>query len=464
MAKWSITELSSVTSFDRIDGEYYLPEYLENQLKLSKINTVALPQWFFVSDGNHLSVSKHFCETGEVPYFRGQDVNDFFLENADPIRIPRKIYESPMMKRSHFLNEDVLLSIVGTIGSLSFVSDEIGEATGSCKIAILRSKGEPSPYFLAAFLMSKYGQLQIKRNTRGAVQMGLILKDFSRLRIPILSEIEQSEIETIIKRAIKQNYRSKEKYKQAKTLIESELGLKKLRLKKKVGYTAQLSELGQSRRVDAEFFQPKYQSIIELIRKKSNATLGSLFHISRGICLNPNLYNGTEGVPYIRIKELSLSQPLDPINSVKIPPQFVSGKFLTATNGDYILAVIGATIGKINLIDELMQGSLFSNNTARLSLKVPLQYPNAMEFILRSPIVQQQIQQRMAKTAQEKITDSELKRILIPCLDSALMRDLEKMCLDSKNNYFASKKLLEQAKNRVEDLIEQAEEGSGEKS
>jgi hydroxymethylpyrimidine/phosphomethylpyrimidine kinase len=108
------------------------------------------------------------------------------------------------------------------------------------------------------------------------------------------------------------------------------------------------------------------------------------------------------------------------------------------------------------LIDELMQESLFSNNTACLSPKLPIYYPNAMELILRSPIVQHQVQQRMAKTAQEKITDPELKRILIPCLDSALMIDLEKLCLDSKNNYFASKKLLEQAKSRVEQLIEEA--------
>jgi type I restriction enzyme S subunit len=78
MAQWSRTELSSVISFDRIDGEYYQPEYISNQNTLSRIKTVGLPLYFFVSDGNHLSVSKHFSDSEEIPYFRGQDVNDFF--------------------------------------------------------------------------------------------------------------------------------------------------------------------------------------------------------------------------------------------------------------------------------------------------------------------------------------------------------------------------------------------------
>ena len=79
MAVWNLTELSSVTLFDRIDGEHYLPEYISNQDTLSKIETVSLPQWFFVSDGNHLSVSEHFSDGGEIPYFRGQDITDFYV-------------------------------------------------------------------------------------------------------------------------------------------------------------------------------------------------------------------------------------------------------------------------------------------------------------------------------------------------------------------------------------------------
>lgn len=154
MAVWSQASLSMVTNFDRCDGEYYLPCYVQNADRLSRIETVPLPVMFNVSDGNHLSVSKHLSEDGDVPYYRGQDINDFFLENAAPIRIPEKVFSSPIMRRSHFLANDVLLSIVGTIGSLSIVPESLDRATGSCKIAILRSKGKYSPFVLAAFLLS----------------------------------------------------------------------------------------------------------------------------------------------------------------------------------------------------------------------------------------------------------------------------------------------------------------------
>ena len=267
MAQWNLTELSSVTLFDRIDGEYYLPEYISNQSTLSRIETVALPQWFFVSDGNHLSVSKHFSDSEGIPYFRGQDVNDFFIENVNPIRIPKKVYTTPMMRRSHFLSGDVLLSIVGTIGSLSIVTDTIGEATGSCKIAILRSKGDCSPFFLAAYLMSKYGQLQIKRNTRGAVQMGLILKDLSRIRVPKFSDTHQAQIETLVKNSISVNRQSKTLYSQAQHLLESELGLDKLSFQKPVGYTARFSEVVTNSRFDSDYYQIKYKQLDDIAAK-----------------------------------------------------------------------------------------------------------------------------------------------------------------------------------------------------
>jgi type I restriction enzyme, S subunit len=157
MAVWSITSSSSLIVSGRIDGEYYSPTYLKNESILSQIRTIPLPQVFFVSDGNHLTVSKHFTETEGVPYFRGQDINDFFIENASPVRIPDSVYSSSAMERSHFQAGDVLLSIVGTIGSLSIIPDPFHAATGSCKIAVLRSKGEYSAPFLAAFLLSQYG-------------------------------------------------------------------------------------------------------------------------------------------------------------------------------------------------------------------------------------------------------------------------------------------------------------------
>jgi hypothetical protein len=95
------------------------------------------------------------------------------------------------LKASRILPGDVLLSIVGTVGALSLVPADSPEMTGSCKIATLRPKGHVvRPEYLAAFLASRYGQNQIERLTRGAVQTGLLLADMKHIRIVRLGELE----------------------------------------------------------------------------------------------------------------------------------------------------------------------------------------------------------------------------------------------------------------------------------
>ena len=221
----SVVSYSELERTKRIDAEFFWPEFLVLNALLLQKQTQALTNLCDVSDGNHMLVASHFQHHGDVPYYRGKDINkDFFLENSNPIYIPENIYHLPYMKRSWFQEDDVLLSIVGTVGSLSIVTDKIEKSTGSCKIAILRSKGIDGKY-IASFLKSKYGQFQIKRHTRGAVQQGLLLEDMDQIQLYTPTEAFETEISVAIKNSILSNRLSKETYKQAQDLLLAELGL-----------------------------------------------------------------------------------------------------------------------------------------------------------------------------------------------------------------------------------------------
>jgi hypothetical protein len=460
MATWSSVNYNTILADRRNDAEFYKPEYIYSVANVKKLGSIKLRklQVEVVSGpfGSTLKSSEYI--SSGIPLIRISDLDTFFINKDELVYISESANQK--IKGSELSKGDLVLSKVGhSIGIVSMLDNEISKANISENNIGIRFRNGVDPKLkscLLVYLNSSFGQSEILRRRSGNAQPKLNISDVYQIEVPVFSNEQQKIINNFVLEINGTLKHSKLLYTQAQHLLESELGLDKLSFQKPVGYTARFSELEQSRRVDAEFFQPKYQSIISLIYNRPHSTLGELFSVSRGICLNPNVYNDTDGVPYIRIKELSLSQPLDPKNSVKIPHRLVSNKSPTSVNGDYILAVIGATIGKINLIDETMNGSLYSNNTACLSPRSRLDWPNAMELILRSPIVQHQIQQRMAKTAQEKITDPELKRILIPYLDSSLMLGLEKLCLDSKINYFESKHLLDQSKTRVEQLIEEA--------
>jgi len=452
MAVWSLTELSSITLFDRIDGEYYLPEYISNQDALSKIETVPLPQWFFVSDGNHLSVAKHFSDSGEIPYYRGQDINDFFLENAVPVKIPERIYKTPMMQRSHFHTGDVLLSIVGTIGSLAVVPETIGAATGSCKIAILRSKGDCSPFVLSAFLISKYGQLQIKRNTRGAVQMGLILKDLSRIRVPNFTDFQQADIEAFIKQSISANRQSKTLYTQAQHLLESELGLDKMSFQKPVGIAARFSTVGLSDtfsagRIDSQCFAPDALFFEKWLGRHAHCE--RLGHLLQNTAKGRQQAESSQGhTDYCSIKHISGRE------MVEVSKCFPSKDSPIARTNDLLLAITGATIGKIGVVKRYAQLA-FSGDLLMLRATSEIN-PLYLLLALDHRIGQVQFTRWITGSTNGHLAPRDVTRVLIPRLGEILEGRIAKLVEKALSKKVESEKLLEKAKGRVEKLIEEA--------
>jgi type I restriction enzyme M protein len=252
----AVINLSELERTHRIDSEFFRKEYLEASTVLKTKIVNPITNFVKVFDGNHMKISESFTDSG-VPYYRGQDMHHFFIEQSSPIYIDTEAYNLPYMKRSHLKKGDVLLSIVGTIGSVSLVKTN-QDATCNCKLAILRTKST-KPEYLASFLKSKFGQSQINRFTRGAVQMGLILEDMNQIVIPEFSnEFEKTISSTVL---ISNNYlnQSDVEYQQAEDLLLSELGLNDWQPTEETVAVKSFSEsFLSSGRLDAEYYQPKY--------------------------------------------------------------------------------------------------------------------------------------------------------------------------------------------------------------
>src|SRR5206468_641284 len=137
---------------------------------------------------------------------------DLFIENARPVYIPESTYNQKQMTRSHVLPGDVLLTIVGTVGNLSLVTDTIKKSTGARHIANLRPISELSSEYIASFLRSKYGQVQLERMIRGTVQKGILLEDFDQIQLYPCSSKFNQKIKEIVQLSIKLNAIRKQKY------------------------------------------------------------------------------------------------------------------------------------------------------------------------------------------------------------------------------------------------------------
>jgi restriction endonuclease S subunit len=271
VAVWSSVRFNNLAEDLRIDAEHYRPEYLRQTKVLNSLPHKKLVETARVSDGNHLTIASRFTDVG-VRYLRGQDLSDFFISDVDPLYIPETDYTA--LSRSHMKPGDVLVGIVGTIGSVALVTERHGKLTGSCKLAIVRPHALASEY-VAAYLASTPGQNEMQRRIRGAVQMGLILSDIKEIPIPIPSDSQSKLIVGVVRASQMQRANATRHYAEAEALLLSSLGLNKLDLSPSLFYVRHYSDTTTAGRVDAEYFSPRYQRVLNHLRQ-GGQTIGDV--------------------------------------------------------------------------------------------------------------------------------------------------------------------------------------------
>ena len=439
----------------RLDSEFYKKENLITLDLLKRHEILNLTEITKVSDGNHNAISEKFQDTG-IPYYRGQDVSSFFVENAEPMCIDKDTFHLPVMKRSHLKKGDVLLSIVGTIGKLSLVySDK--QATCSCKLAILRPFGV-SAEFLAIFLESKYGQNQIKKFTRGAVQMGLILEDANQIFIPQLSKPFQQQIEDLVKSAHSTQETSKNLYQEAENLLLSELGIDenvfKVSKNEVVTNVKSFADFESSWRLDAEYYQPKYEILEGVIEKYGFVQLRNIIEkVTTGFTYESSNFC-EKGIPLIRISNISKTGlNISNAAQITIEDAALSPKD-KAEKGEVLISMSGS-IGLSCVIREEIQA--FVNQ--RIMKFKPVGFDaDVLSLLINSEIVRKQLERVGTGGVQTNLSNTDILEIKIPNLNSEFQMDISNKIQESFRLKTKSEQLLSLAKRAVELAIEEGED------
>lgn len=434
----------------RVDSEFYSKENLQVIDILERLPLKNITEIVNVSDGNHMSISDNFTEEG-IPYYRGQDIHNFFIEDANSICIDYETYLKPVMKRSHLKKGDVLLSIVGTIGGVSLVSSN-NNATCSCKLAIFRPHSIDG-FFLSAFLKSKYGQNQIKKFTRGAVQMGLILEDMNQIMVPDLSSEFQIRVSTYIQEAKEKSNLSIETYKQAETILLETLGLNNFEINSDAvnvkGFKESFLSTG---RLDAEYYQKKFEEIIKHIRSGKFDKLGNLVTIKKSIEPGSEAYQ-EEGIPFVRVSNLTkygLSYPDIYLDKLEYADVIRPKK-------DTILLSKDGTVGIAYKVPEDMF-AITSGAILHLQVKSDEVLPDYLTLVLNSLVVQMQAERDAGGSILQHWKPSEIEQVEIPIIDKNIQIQISELIQESFRLKKESEQLLDLAKRAVEIAIEEGEE------
>ena len=450
MSAYSIIKLSQLEGAKRIDAEFYQPEYLAMEKKFKKIN------WDFLKNlAYRISRGKQpiYVDNGNVLVLTSDQIRNDFLDLDSAKHTDENYYRRNKKAQLKFL--DVLLNStgIGTLGRVNFYYlDE--KAVADSHITIIRTFSKKlDPIFLNIFLKTAYGEYQINRSYTGSSgQIELYPEHIKRFKIFLPSLDFQREIAKLVKRAIKLHQTERNLYFQAERFLLQELGLKDFKPQYHLSYTTTFSNTFNTHRIDAEYFQPIYEKMIEQLQKFRFTKLGEIATVERGSLIPPEFYHFTKGIPYIRGKNFS-SNKLTTDNLIFINESFQRKNETIVKKGDIVFALIG-TVGSCALVFNEFDGAFISNNVGKISLKKGGVMPEYLNVVLSSLIGKLQFERYSTQTAQPKILPSDVRKFLIPLLSKPIQQKISSLVQQSHQTRQKAKQLLEEAKRKVEKEIE----------
>ena len=451
MAVWSESTLIDAYLSRRIDSEFFRPAYVHAEQQTRRCNTEDLGRLGRFIPGPFGSAFhvKNYAFQSPYRYLRGRDIKPFFILDDDNRYVPEADFRR--LQDYAIQHDDLMISVVGTLGNVAVCTYYDTPAIFSCKNTLFRSFGT-NPYYLLAYLNCHQGQLCLLRRQRGAVQTGLNIEDLETIPIPRFGNEVESEIASSVRFAHKALRDSKEHYTQAQDLLESELDLDKLSFQKPVGYTAQFSELEQSRRSDSEFFNPELRyfwrrlsSRFELVETPKVASVLKFSNPTYGI----------SGIPIITQKHLRAIAPEGYGDELRTTDSWQrANSDAVLQQNDLLFYSVGAYLVKTNIwlnSDKAVPASF-------ITLLRCQDEKNAgfMQMLLNSRYGILQSKCFQSGTSQQYIYPKDIRKFLIPVVNDKLKKKLHLLIVESFEKELEAKELLDLSKTRVEQLIEEA--------
>jgi len=257
---------------DRLDCDYYKPEFVKLEKKLLNHNAIKLGT-LLKSITNGLDYRK-FSEEGTLNYLRVSNIKPYKIDYSEAKRV--KLNRADISKNIFGKKDDVLLTRKGTYGVSVYLEQDL-DALISSEVFLLKIKTDKiNSGYLSIFLNSPLGQKQFLRNKVGAIMGSLSQQAVKNTHIVIPSENEQKKIVQELSSAITSKNK---KLKQADELLNSiddyvrqQLGIDYKEPEKKPIFTT-LSDVVVGKRLDPKKYSQKPKAIIFAIKNSKYKTI-----------------------------------------------------------------------------------------------------------------------------------------------------------------------------------------------
>jgi len=450
MAQISTIKYSDVLEARRYDAEYFKPEYLAVEKEITTIGYLELGNKkasLLITDGDHGN-PEYSDDKNDICYIKVEQLGDIDIELLNSPRVTKAC--AKYQSKTNFTEKfDILLSMKGTIGKTCIVIDETPAILNRDVAKIQINKELLNPFYVLVYFKTRLGKSFTEKFASGAVQRGLYLNKIQKIKIPLLPLTFQSQIEDSVKEAYQKQTESKQLYQEAEELFLTEIGLSGYKVKNALAFETTKKEIDEAGRYDSEYFQPKYEEIIEKVEKYDGGfdVVGQIIDF-KDRNFTPKL---DKRYKYLALSNVS-SQGYIQDYQEELGKDLPSRARRKINTGDIIISSIEGSLSSCALVEEEFDDSLCSTgffviNSGKINSETLL-------ILFKSNIIQELMQRGSKGTILTAISKSELEQIKIPVVKLDIQKQIAAKIQESHKLRKESKELLEEAKKKVEEEIE----------
>lgn len=387
-----------------------------------------------------------------VLFLRAQNVRPLSIDlTSNPVYISEE--DADRLKENTIHYKDILITRSGTAG-LCAIYLEDKRVISSSHTFIVKS-GNLNPFLLTVFLNTKYGRALMEKGKYGSLQPEIAPYFLHQIPIPVWDSLPLV-IEKTYLRSKDLTELSKTRYIEAQNLLLAELCLADWQPKHKLTFATDYASMQQAERIDADYFQPKYDDIVNAIREYPGGwdVLGNLVSLKKSIEVGSKKYL-EDGIPFVRVSNLS---PFEITEEKYISEELYSEIQEYQPNQGEILLSKDATPGISYHFREQPKKMIPAGGILRLKITTDQIRNEYLTLVLNSILTQEQINRDVGGSVILHWRPEQVAGTVIPILSSEKQTEIERKVTESCHLRSRAKDLLERAKRAVEIAIEQDEQ------
>jgi len=451
--------LSSVPKDDdRLDAEYYSQQdiHIEEQLHLSgKIKP--LSSFGEIVASAFYPAATQLYQYGDTPFIRCVDCIYYPVVTKRQESMFEKIPKAFGVNNKGIasINKgDIIITKVGSPCFASILADYDEVMLSRTVLGIKNIRGIDA-YYLMIFLRSKYGFKQLLRQRELTIQYQLTLGRVKSIYVFHASRDFQKIIKKTVEKYIQLSEQSHALYAEAEQLLLHELGLEDWQPPTQTVSQKKFSDFLATGRLDAEYYQPKYDALRKRLTETNNypsLCLGDVVRISKSIEPGSIEYQD-EGMPFLRVSDLS-TEGLSPTEICLDPKKHIDA---LRPKKNTILFSKDGSVGIAYKVEQDME-AITSSAILHLTVTAKGINPDYLTLVLNSIVVQMQAERDAGGSIIQHWKPSEIEAVIIPILSTSTQTRIAEKIRQSFALRAQSNHLLSLAQRAVETAIEHGED------